>query len=122
MARILIVAICLCGFLQAQNTRAEQRQKEPFESISPAPLPKVGPGVIEGIDFRGSRRISQDTLRQAIFSRIGDPYKEDAVRRDVMALRNMNSYGLDDVRVSTETGKKGGVILHFIVTERPPAH
>jgi outer membrane protein assembly factor BamA len=73
--------------------------------------------VIEGVDFRGSRRSSQDTLREAIFSKVGDAYNEDAVRRDVMVLRNTNRF--DDVRVSTEEGKKGGVILHFVVTERP---
>lgn len=81
----------------------------------------MGPGVIEGVDFRGSRRIPQNTLREAIFSKIGDAYNEDAVRRDVMVLRNTNSYRFDDVRVTTEEGKKGGVILHFVVTERPPS-
>jgi outer membrane protein assembly factor BamA len=120
MARILIIAACLCGFAQAQKQPAQSEQN-PFEAISPAPAPKVGPGVIEGIDFRGSRRVPQDTLREAIFSKIGDPYKEDAVRRDVIVLKNMNSYGFADIRVSTAAGEKGGVILHFIVTERPPA-
>ena len=84
------------------------------------PVPTVGPGLIEGVDFRGSRRIPQDALRGAIFSKIGDAYSEDAVRRDVMVLRNTNSYRFADVRVSTEEGKKGGVILHFVVTEQPP--
>jgi len=82
------------------------------------PQAAVGPGVIEGVDFRGSRRSPQDTLRETIFSKVGDAYNEDAVRRDVMALRRTNRF--DDVRVSTEEGKKGGVILHFVVTDRPP--
>ena len=85
-------------------------------------MPTVGPGVIEGVDFRGSHLVPQDTLREAIFSKIGDRYSEDAVRRDVLVLRNITSYRIDDVRVSTEEGKKGGIILHFIVTERPLAH
>jgi outer membrane protein insertion porin family len=117
-------------FSQAQNTPTPQPQqqpaqpaqdrKSPFESIPPAPPQvAVGPGVIERIDFRGSRRTPQDTLRQTIFSKVGDAYNEDAVRRDVMLLRNMISYHFDDVRVSTEEGKKGGVILHFVVTEPP---
>lgn len=76
----------------------------------------AGPGVIEGIDFRGSRRAPQDTLRTFIFNKVGDAYNEDAVRRDVTALRNTKLF--DDVRVSTEEGEKGGVILHFVVTER----
>ena len=68
---------------------------------------------------QNARRISQDMLRGVIFSKVGDAYNEDAVRRDVMLLRNMISYSFDDVRVSTEEGKKGGVILRFIVAERP---
>ena len=79
----------------------------------------VGPGVIESVDFRGSRRSPQDTLRKAIFSKVGDAYNEDVVRRDVVILRNTDRF--DDVRVSTEEGKKGGVILHFVLTERPQA-
>lgn len=57
-------------------------------------------------------------LRRMIFNKVGDVYHEDVVRRDVVALRNTNRF--DDVRLSTEKGKKGGVILHFVVTE-PPA-
>jgi outer membrane protein assembly factor BamA len=131
MARILIIAVCLCAsgvplLSQAQNAtpqpqqqpaQPEQNQKNPFESIPPVPpQAAVGPGVIEGVDFRGSRRSPQDTLRETIFSKVGDTYNEDAVRRDVMALRSTNRF--DDVRVSTEEGKKGGVILHFVVTDR----
>jgi outer membrane protein assembly factor BamA len=135
MARTLIIAACLCGdgaslLSQAQNTptpqsrqqpaQPEQNRQNPFEPIPAAP-PQVaaGPGVIERIDFRGSRQTPQDTLRETIFSKVGDAYNEDAVRRDVMLLRNMISYSFDDVRVSTEEGKKGGVILRFIVAERP---
>ncbi len=63
-------------FSQAQNARApqprqhpaqpEQNLQNPFEPIPPAPTPAVGPGVIEEVDFRGSRRIPQDALREAI--------------------------------------------------------
>jgi len=103
---------------QQQPAQSEQNRQNPFEPIPPAPAPPaVGLGVIEGVDFRGARRVPQDTLRSMIFSKVGDAYNQDAVRRDVMALRNTNRF--DDVRVSTEEGKKGGVILHFVVTERP---
>jgi outer membrane protein assembly factor BamA len=128
MARILIIAACLCGFSQAQKTPAPQPQKQPaqseqnpFEPIPPPPPQIIGPGVIEGVDFRGSRQFSQDTLRSAIFSKVGDAYNEDAVRRDVIILRITNRFEFEDVHVSTEEGKKGGVILRFVVTERPPA-
>jgi outer membrane protein insertion porin family len=133
MARILIIAACLCGtggllFAQAQNTATPQPQQQPprpeqnrenlFQPVPPAPPSAVGPNVIEGVEFRGARRIPQDMLRRAIFSKVGDAYNEDTVRRDVVTLRNTNRF--DDVRVSTEEGKKGGVVLRFVVTERPP--
>jgi outer membrane protein assembly factor BamA len=123
MARILIIAACLCGngaslFSQAQNNPAPQPQQTLFEPVPQAPPEKVGPNVIEGVEFHGARRIPQDILRRTIFSKVGDAYNEDAVRRDVMMLRNTNRF--DEVRVTTEEGKKGGVVLRFVVTERPP--
>jgi outer membrane protein insertion porin family len=133
MARILIIAACLCGsgaslFSQAQNAPAPQPQQQPaqpeqdrktlFEPVPPAPPQAAGPNVIEGVEFRGARRIPQDMLRMMIFSKVGDAYNEETVRRDVMALRSTDRF--DDVRVSTEEGKKGGVVLRFVVTERPP--
>jgi hypothetical protein len=58
MARILMIAACLCGFSQAQNTPAPRPQKQPaqseqnpFEPIPPAQAPTIGPGVIECVDF-----------------------------------------------------------------------
>jgi outer membrane protein assembly factor BamA len=124
MARILIIAVCLCGFSQAQNTpqrqQSVQSEQNPLEPISPPAPATIGPGVIEGVDFRGSRQSSQDTLRAAILSKVGDAYNEDAVGRDVIILRLTNHF--ENVRASTEEGKRGGVILHFVVTDRPPAH
>jgi outer membrane protein assembly factor BamA len=107
---------------QAQNTPQRQKQpaqseQNPFEPISPPSPPTIGPGVIEGVDFRGSRHSSQDSLRAAILSKVGDAYNENAVRRDVIILRLTNHF--EDFRVSTEEGPKGGVILHFVVTDRP---
>jgi outer membrane protein assembly factor BamA len=122
MARILIIAACLCGsgaslFSQAQNTPTPRPRQQPlFEPVPPAPPLAVGPNVIEGVEFHGARRISQDMLRGVIFSKVGDAYSEEAVRRDVMALRSTDRF--DEVRVSTEPGKKGGVVLRFVVTER----
>jgi outer membrane protein assembly factor BamA len=131
MARILIIAACLCGsgaplFSQAQNTPAPQPQQQPaqpeqnrknlFEPVPPATPLAVGPGVIEGVQFHGARRVPQDMLRGVIFSRVGDAYNEETVRRDLMALRSTDRF--DEVRVSTEAGKKGGVVLRFVVTER----
>ena len=80
-------------------------------------LPTVASNVIEGIEFRGARRIPQDTLRVIIGSRVGDLFDEDAVRRDFSTLWNTGRF--DDIQIGKETGARGGVIVRFIVTERP---
>ena len=79
--------------------------------------PPVAADVIEGIEFRGVRRVPQDTLRAMIFSKVGDVYNEDTLRRDYMALWNTNRF--DDITLETEKGERGGVIVRFVVTERP---
>src|SRR5580693_9394352 len=71
-------------------------QTPQFENPVPAqpnpatPGETLAPDVIENIEFRGSRRVPQDTLRAMIFSRKGDVYNEGTMRRDFMALWNTN--------------------------------
>ena len=97
-------------------------QPPQFENPAPAPANPATPGqtlapdVIEDIEFRGSRRVPQDTLRAMIFSRKGDVYNEETVRRDFMALWNTNRF--DDIRLETEKGDQGGLIVRFVLTER----
>jgi outer membrane protein insertion porin family len=78
--------------------------------------PAVGSNVIEGIEFRGARRVPQDTLRAMIFSKVGDLYNEETLRRDFMALWNTNRF--DDIKLESEKGDRGGVIVRFVVYER----
>jgi outer membrane protein insertion porin family len=79
--------------------------------------PAVAANAVESIQFRGARRVPQDTLRAMIFSKTGDPYNEDTLRRDFMALWNTNRF--DDIRLETEKGERGGIAVTFVVTERP---
>ena len=53
--------------------------------------------VIEAIEFRGARRVPQDTLRSMIFSKKGDRIDEDTLRRDFMAIWNTGR--CDDIRI-----------------------
>ena len=108
-------------------------QKSPFETVPEtttpeAPKPAAPPnaastpsanqaGLVEGIEFRGSRRVPADTLRALIYTRTGDPYNEEALHRDFLALWNTNRF--DDIRLETETGEHGGAIIRFVLTERP---
>jgi outer membrane protein insertion porin family len=92
-------------------------QKAPFEAPKTPEAPKAPAGqVIEGIEFRGARRVPQDVLRSLIFTKKGDIYNEDALRRDFMSLWNSGRF--DDIRLETEPGPAGGLIVRFVVTER----
>jgi outer membrane protein insertion porin family len=72
--------------------------------------------IIEAIEFRGARRVRQDTLQAIIQSKKGDKYDEDALHRDFILLWNSGRF--DDIRVEREPGKEGWII-RYIVVERP---
>jgi outer membrane protein insertion porin family len=72
--------------------------------------------IIEAIEFRGARRVRQDTLQAMIFSRRGDRFDEDSLHRDFMALWNSGRF--DDLRIEREPGKEGWIV-RFVVVERP---
>src|SRR5581483_3141198 len=80
---------------QGQTQQGPQRQSNPFETVPVAPVEPQQPpttpppatvrltrpgeppeNVIEAIEFRGSRRVPQDTLRALIFTKRGDKYDE----------------------------------------------
>jgi outer membrane protein insertion porin family len=94
--------------------------KPPFEALptTPSPVkPVIGnQNIIEAIDFRGTRRVPPETLRGLIVSRKGDVYNEETLRRDFQALWNTGRF--DDIRLETEPGATG-IIVRFVVTERP---
>src|SRR5258708_38781833 len=77
--------------------------------------PQAFEDVVESIEFRGVRRVPQDTLRALIFTKRGDKLDEESIHRDFMALWNTGRF--DDIRVEREAGKTGW-ILRFIMAER----
>jgi outer membrane protein insertion porin family len=108
---------------ETPTTPESQRPKPPppkLESPKPAeekPAQPAGPveDIIEAIEFRGSRRVPQDTLRAMIVSRKGDKVDEDALHRDFMALWNSSRF--DDITLQKEAGQTGWII-RFILVER----
>jgi len=87
------------------------------ELQNPADQGQVQP-FIEEIEFEGNRRIRRDTLQARIFSRRGDPYNEETLRRDFQALWNTQFFS--DVKLKVEDGSKpGGKIIIWEVKERP---
>lgn len=105
LLRLMAALVCTTGAssLWAQNP--------PPRAASP-----IVSGVIESIEFRGVRRIPQDTLRALLASKPGDMTSEETLRRDFTTLWNTGRF--DDIRMETVASERGGVIVRFTVTER----
>ena len=97
--------------------------EETLEEARTLPPPQNGQPneiqpFIERIDFDGNRRIRRDTLQARIYSRQGDLYNEDTLRRDFQALWNTQFF--EDVKLEVRDGEKpNGKIVIFAVKERP---
>ena len=55
-------------------------------------------------------------MRALIYTKKGDKYEEETLRRDFMALWNTGKF--DDIRLEREPGQFGWII-RFVVAERP---
>jgi outer membrane protein insertion porin family len=75
--------------------------------------------VIDHIDFLGNRRIRSDTLKARIFSREGDNYNEETLRRDFQALWNTQFFEDVKLRVEDSANRPNGKVVVFEVKERP---
>src|SRR5258706_823393 len=75
--------------------------------------------VIDRIDFIGNRRVRSDTLSARIFSRKGDVYNEETLRRDFQALWNTQFFEDVKLRVEDSPNNANGKIIIFDVKERP---
>src|SRR5258705_3987910 len=100
------------------NTLTEKMEEFPPESEGGA-AQAGGNYVIDKIDFVGNRRIRTDTLKARIFSRDGDPYNEETLRRDFQALWNTQFFEDVKLRVEESPSKPNGKVIVFEVTERP---
>jgi outer membrane protein insertion porin family len=115
-----------------QPPKPPPAKNNPFETVPEAvePKPPAAPSpeapksaaepqafedVIESIEFRGVRRVPQDTLRAMIFTKRGDKLDDESIHRDFMALWNTGRF--DDIKVEREAGKTGW-ILRFTMAER----
>jgi outer membrane protein insertion porin family len=81
--------------------------------------PQQQPVVVDRIIFLGNRRIRSDTLKARIFSREGDAYSEETLRRDFQALWNTQFF--EDVKLRVEDSPDGANHKNVIfeVKERP---
>ena len=101
------------------STNAE---KVSFAS-APAPRNQSQPAqqqaIVDRIIFIGNRRVRSDTLKARIFTREGDPYNEETLRRDFQALWNTQFF--EDVKLRVEDSPDGPNHKNIIfeVRERP---
>lgn len=84
--------------MPAAPSPAQQPQLEAPRQAA-TPQRPVNGRVIAGIEFRGARRVPQDTLKAQIYTRVGDIYNEEQLRRDFMLLWNTGRF--DDIRLET---------------------
>jgi outer membrane protein insertion porin family len=103
-----LAVVSLFSLAFVPSLRSQQRPAAPGNQYT-----------ITRIEIIGNRRIQRDTLLARIFSRPGDPYSEDAVRRDFQALWNTQFF--EDIRLEVEDdpSNPNGKIIVFYVTERP---
>ncbi len=131
----MLLSLVLCLFALALPLRSQINPGAPVTPPTPEPqvnpvapnpqvnLPPAAPPqnapAIERIEFQGNRRIRTETLQARIFSRPGDPYNEDALRRDFQALWNTQYF--EDVRLEVQDSptNPNAKIVIFYVVERP---
>jgi outer membrane protein insertion porin family len=106
-----IAVVCLLGLGTAASA-----QQQPSPKTLTVPAAYLGK-TIEGIEFTGLRRMPQDTVKALLASKLGEALSDEKLRMDFMAL--WNTYRFDDLQVRAEAGPAGGVIVRFIVRERP---
>lgn len=107
----------------SEDAKPAAQQPGQAKPVLEAPKPAAGEtapagpveDVIEAVEFRGARRVPQDTLKALIFTKKGDKFDPESLNRDFMALWNTGRY--DDIRLEREPGKTGW-ILRFVLTER----
>src|SRR2546423_1606994 len=99
-----------------QEPKPEAPKLEPPKPTVVTVTPDVPPeDVIDSVEFRGARRVPQDTLRAMIFTKKGDKYDEETLHRDFMTLWNTQRF--DDITMEREATRTGWLI-RFIVVER----
>ena len=138
---LTLLSFLAAGLIQARGARLEEKTgvahqhylfhanldvntlTEKIDDFAPEPqggAAQTGTNyVIDRIEFEHNRRIRTDTLKARIFSREGDPYNEETLRRDFQALWNTQFFEDVKLRVEESPTKPNGKVIVFEVTERP---
>ena len=95
-------------FEDVQEPKPEAPKPGAAPATPEAPKPDAGTttlgreDIVERIEVLGNRRIPRDALLSRLYTKQGDPYNEEQLRRDMMLLWNTAYF--DDVRVTSTQG------------------
>lgn len=73
--------------------------------------------IVEAIRFRGQRKVEAEAIALNVSQEVDKPLSLAQVRDDIRAIWKMGYF--NDVRAEIEEGTKGGLILVFVVNEKP---
>jgi len=115
--RILLPALIVCaGLWMAVVPALAQR---PLETVQTPAQPTAQKPFVERIEFYGNRTYPRDMLLARIFTRVGDPYDPEGLRRDFHALWNTGYFSDIQLIVQDDPKTANAKIVIFYVTERP---
>ena len=112
--RIVTIGICLTtlGRLHAQGVIDPEFERELAElDAETAKIRKIA-----GIEIAGNRRVATEDIRVNITTRPGMTFDGAKIAEDIRALYRLGFFS--DIKV-TEADSEAGVILTFVVTEKP---
>ncbi len=116
----IFLLFLLVSLLPTISAPAEARG-EPAASVPEAGETPAAqqPAVVQRVEFSGNRRVRSDTLKAKIFTREGDAYNEETLRRDFQALWNTQFF--EDIRLEVEdsSDRPNAKIIIFNLKERP---
>jgi outer membrane protein insertion porin family len=72
---------------------------------------------VENVRIDGNKRVPSDSIKYRIQTKPGGVLNMNTIRRDVKELYAQNLF--DDIRVDSEDGKTGGVVVVFTIKEKP---
>jgi TonB family protein len=75
--------------------------------------------LVEELIIEGNRRLTDEQLLARLRTRPGDVFDASITRRDLQALLDLGTLDTRQTRVSTEAGRRGGVVVIFTVAELP---
>ncbi len=76
-----------------------------------------GEPVVKSIKVEGNKKIDTQSIKAKLSTKVGEPLSMETVRQDIRTLYEIGYF--DDVRVDVDQSPEGGVILYFVLVEKP---